>query len=493
MKKAIVCIILTAMMFSMASYAQPVYLPYEFVSGNSAAAKEMPEYIRDQCQFTGADYLKSVQDGYMEGVGPRYQFLRSQDGVNWEVVREFVNIYYGEVPSQAELHALRRLEGGLSPLSGLGSTQIINTGNGYIRRDREADWGCDKGVPMCTLDVYDYNLNPVKSYEFDRPPVQMSYVDGVCYVVLYDPYVLMKSTDFENWEVVGENLGVPVTLGNKTIMRTYVRHRSLLYGATNFYAEQNPMLFVDGQPAQSIDVEGADFNGLRVVGDYFVATNTAMLPDENGELAYVPTAFFYSKDGVYWAKQDLSDEREFQPSDVFDIKAFDGKLYVQKYANKDLYVFNLEDLDRTVPQSNIYIQLDDEILGFDTPPVMESDRILVPVRFITEKTGADVEWDGEEQMVVVQQDDTTVEMTINNPKATVNGRMVAMDVAPQIVNNRTMIPLRFLSENLGYEVTWDNDTQTAIIRTEEPGNIFSAPITALSQLWDGVVRFFSFS
>lgn len=110
MKKAIVCIILTAMMFSMASYAQPVYLPYEFVSGNSAAAKEMPEYIRDQCQFTGADYLKSVQDGYMEGVGPRYQFLRSQDGVNWEVVREFVNIYYGEVPSQAELHALRRLE-----------------------------------------------------------------------------------------------------------------------------------------------------------------------------------------------------------------------------------------------------------------------------------------------------------------------------------------------------------------------------------------------
>ena len=43
---------------------------------------------------------------------------------------------------------------------------------------------------------------------------------------------------------------------------------------------------------------------------------------------------------------------------------------------------------------------------------------------------------------------------------------VTMDAAPKIVNNRTMIPLRFLSENLGCDVEWDNDTRTAVIGTQ---------------------------
>jgi len=48
----------------------------------------------------------------------------------------------------------------------------------------------------------------------------------------------------------------------------------------------------------------------------------------------------------------------------------------------------------------------------------------------------------------------------------VNGLSVAMDVPPRLINSRTMIPLRFLSENLGYNVEWDEETNTAIITVE---------------------------
>lgn len=118
------------------------------------------------------------------------------------------------------------------------------------------------------------------------------------------------------------------------------------------------------------------------MGDYFVASSAVVQPVEGGESVIRPTCFFYSKHGVYWAKQDVHDEREYQPFNVKTIKAFDGKMYVEKFSNSDLYAFNLSDLDATMPKSDIYIQLNGEILGFDTPPIMDADRILVLVRFI---------------------------------------------------------------------------------------------------------------
>ena len=124
-----------------------------------------------------------------------------------------------------------------------------------------------------------------------------------------------------------------------------------------------------------------------------------------------------------------------------------------------------------------YVEAKENILGFSTPPVMENDRMLVPMRFLFEQLGAEVEWDettntatavlapSTEQQIQTFgiAEEKTVSFSIDNPTATVNGTAAAMDVPARLMNDKTMVPLRFLSENLGYTVTWDEATKTATV------------------------------
>ncbi len=121
--------------------------------------------------------------------------------------------------------------------------------------------------------------------------------------------------------------------------------------------------------------------------------------------------------------------------------------------------------------SNIYVRLNDTILGFSKPPVMEDDRTLVPMRFLFEQMGAEVNWNDATQTVTVtisarDGGENTVTFSIDNNTAYVNGTETTMDVPARLINDQTFVPLRFLSENLGYTVEWDETTNTAIITTE---------------------------
>src|SRR5699024_5566355 len=92
-----------------------------------------------------------------------------------------------------------------------------------------------------------------------------------------------------------------------------------------------------------------------------------------------------------------------------------------------------------------------------------SDRTMVPLRFFFEKLGADVGWDDATRKITVEKGDTLIEMQIDSLTAYVDGAESMLDAAPYIKNDRTMIPLRFLSENLGFSVGWDQDTYSAYI------------------------------
>ena len=104
----------------------------------------------------------------------------------------------------------------------------------------------------------------------------------------------------------------------------------------------------------------------------------------------------------------------------------------------------------------------------DSPPVIKNSRTLLPIRAIIEALGGTIGWDGTERKVTINFDSTTIELWIDNPKARVNGTEVYIDpnnrsVKPIIINNRTMLPLRFVAESLGCDVGWDNDTRTITI------------------------------
>jgi len=91
----------------------------------------------------------------------------------------------------------------------------------------------------------------------------------------------------------------------------------------------------------------------------------------------------------------------------------------------------------------------------DVPPVISNGRILVPVRVIMESLGAAVEWDGEAKAVSIAGRKKVIKLTIDSNEAFINGKKVFLDVPPQIVNGRTMIPVRFVTENLQGNVHWE--------------------------------------
>ncbi|MCC5910523.1 MAG: N-acetylmuramoyl-L-alanine amidase [Clostridiaceae bacterium] len=114
-----------------------------------------------------------------------------------------------------------------------------------------------------------------------------------------------------------------------------------------------------------------------------------------------------------------------------------------------------------------------EKIETDVPPVLHNSRTLLPVRFVAESMGAEVEWDQEQYAATITTEDKEILLMIDSPLAVVNGEIKPLpdEVAPKILtykgSGRTMVPVRFVAEVLGLEVDWDNDTRTAIINYRE--------------------------
>lgn len=96
-------------------------------------------------------------------------------------------------------------------------------------------------------------------------------------------------------------------------------------------------------------------------------------------------------------------------------------------------------------------------------PFIEDGVTLAPIRAVTEALGAEVIWDSETQEIVIKKDDININMTIGDNIAYVNGNEVLLDVAPQIRDDRTVVPMRFIAESFNLNVDWDGNSNTIII------------------------------
>ncbi|MBS7298064.1 MAG: hypothetical protein KIG65_03175 [Eubacteriales bacterium] len=121
-------------------------------------------------------------------------------------------------------------------------------------------------------------------------------------------------------------------------------------------------------------------------------------------------------------------------------------------------------VDFTVTE-NIKIKLDGNLLsGLDQPPEVIDSRTLVPVRAIFEAVGANVEWDGATQTVTATRDGDVVKMQIGDKKIYKNGTLYAeSDVSPKTINGRTLVPARLAAEVFGKTVGWEQSTKTVVI------------------------------
>lgn len=206
------------------------------------------------------------------------------------------------------------------------------------------------------------------------------------------------------------------------------------------------------------------------------------------KLDYISVGWMNSKDKL---KEDLYTGRYYAQSNSVSI--YSGKkyyVYVEcdngwYHSDKD---YTIEVIDESGNLINNYgeqkttteninkitVYLNGELLVFDQEPIIIDGRTLVPVRTIAEALGSFVDWDEKTQTAIIQRGLETVVFQIGNDKA-YSREIRNLDVSAQIINNRTLIPLRALSEIFGADVSWNEDTKEINITCQvyNDSNIFN--------------------
>ena len=135
----------------------------------------------------------------------------------------------------------------------------------------------------------------------------------------------------------------------------------------------------------------------------------------------------------------------------------------------------------TLQIGNPQLTVDGESVNIDdsgTVPVIVDDRTLLPVRAVVEAVGGTVEWDGDTRTTTLKYKSDIIKLTIDSTTAYLNDTAQTLDVTPVIINDRTMLPIRFIAESFKFDVAWDNETQTVTItKTSEADEPTASPTT----------------
>ena len=138
----------------------------------------------------------------------------------------------------------------------------------------------------------------------------------------------------------------------------------------------------------------------------------------------------------------------------FETKDIGFSLFMDAFATVDLNNDNIKQICVEMQINNKEAFINDKKYILDSPPVIKKDRAFVPIRFIAEAFGAEVKWSETSKKVTIKKDNSTIYLYINKDYALVNGNKITLDVAPYIEKDRCMIPVRFVSEYLGFVVLW---------------------------------------
>jgi len=126
----------------------------------------------------------------------------------------------------------------------------------------------------------------------------------------------------------------------------------------------------------------------------------------------------------------------------------------------------------------ITIDVDGKPLTMDVSPVEQNGRVLIPFRAIAESLGIEVSWDEKTNTVKAVKGNTVIILTIDSNVALVNGKEIILDVPATIKNNRTLVPIRFMAENIGSDVEWDGIKSKVIVKSVPAVTKPTVPATA---------------
>ena len=161
----------------------------------------------------------------------------------------------------------------------------------------------------------------------------------------------------------------------------------------------------------------------------------------------------------------LGDSRYDSETLIFVLRASDNDIEEPTDDNGNIAI--VPPIGELPPHDGVNVRLDGNYLYFnDVPPQIIENRTMVPLRVIFEALGAEIDWNGDTQTVTATRGDTVVVMQVGNRVITVDETEVTLDVPPMIIDNRTLVPARAVAESFGVDVDWDVDTQTVVLTTD---------------------------
>lgn len=182
---------------------------------------------------------------------------------------------------------------------------------------------------------------------------------------------------------------------------------------------------------------------------------------------------FHKSDGHAYGRLDDKSER---------VK--EQKLILSMYTTEELEHLRELGLELKNKYKNVYVLdvdhliLDGKKVKFDTPPVIKDGRLLIPVNALSKAYGAKVIWDETARTVTITKDNKTIIMTLETETMTVitttptgtTTETIKLDVKATSINGRTVVPIKFIVEQLGLKVQWNDDDDTIVVTdpTKQP-------------------------
>ncbi len=166
----------------------------------------------------------------------------------------------------------------------------------------------------------------------------------------------------------------------------------------------------------------------------------------------------YNKKVLYVDSEVQSPERDQMVAQVITYP------YTLLELNTD---YKFEKVEPITNKKDINVFVNHNAVQMDVKPIIEKGRTLVPFRAIFEALGTEVTWDDVTKTVTAIKNETRISFEIGSCTAVVNGNEVTIDVPAKIVESRTLVPIRFISESLGYKVDWDNMIRNIWIKDQQ--------------------------
>jgi hypothetical protein len=114
--------------------------------------------------------------------------------------------------------------------------------------------------------------------------------------------------------------------------------------------------------------------------------------------------------------------------------------------------------------NNKKVSVNGKTMTLEQAPIIIDGNTMIPVRFVTEALGGTVRWDDKERKVTIIRGSALIDLWLDQPDLLATGQRLTAEVAPKLMNSLTLVPLRIISENMGWKVGWDQKTQTVTLQ-----------------------------